>query len=76
MKNKRNFGKSPFTGNVVSLHTYLRHWRSLYKPIAKEYNLHIIGYDPNIQFKEVSIPVSLAIKMCNILKEKNKKVKE
>jgi len=74
---RKKHGRSPFTENQVALSTYIRQWRSIYKPLEKAYGLKVIGYDPSILFKVseykcVDMPTDLAIKISKDIKELKK----
>jgi hypothetical protein len=52
-----------------------RAWERIYKPICKELGMGVIGYDPGVLFKygncSFDIPIDLAIKIRNLIKERN-----
>jgi len=50
-----------------------RAWKRIYNPICKKLDLKVIGFDPGILFSTgnscINMPTSVAIKICNLIKE-------
>ena len=75
MKNKEQY-RLPNGKYTTNVRRMISEWKDVYEPICDEFNIKVIGYDPNVLFKSeggasFDLPVEFCIKLRDMIITKN-----